>query len=161
MSKKEISRRLFLKGTAAAGVSVAAASMLAGCGPTPAPSTTVAPTEPASTAAPTVAPTVAPTTAPTTAPTEPAPTQPVEPEFVWETGVTDAQSVTGDPNRTWTLWDPNDPDKNLIREGRGDTGENGAVSCRTAATLLTLLRQSLSRFPSATLSTPVSAVAVS
>ena len=128
MSKKEISRRLFLKGTAAAGVSVAAASMLAGCGPTPAPSTTVAPTEPASTAAPTVAPTVAPTTAPTTAPTEPAPTQPVEPEFVWETGVTDAQSVTGDPNRTWTLWDPNDPDKNLIREGRGDIGENGAVS---------------------------------
>jgi len=124
MSKKEISRRLFLKGTAAAGATVAAASLLAGCGTEPTPST-VAPTQPASTAAPTTAPTVPQTTA---APTEPATTQAPEPEFVWETGVTDAQSVTGDPNRTWTLWDPKDPDKNLIREGRGDIGENGAVS---------------------------------
>ena len=105
MSKKEISRRLFLKGTAAAGATVAAASLLAGCGTEPTPST-VAPTQPASTAAPTTAPTVPQTTA---APTEPATTQAPEPEFVWETGVTDAQSVTGDPNRTWTLCIPMTP----------------------------------------------------
>ena len=134
MSKKEISRRLFLKGTAAAGASVAAASLLAACGTEPAPTT--APTQ-APTAAPTQAPTAAPTKAPetTAAPapteppvTEPPVTEPPVPEFVWETGVTNAEAVTGDPNRTWTLWDPADETKTLLREGRGDIGENGAVS---------------------------------
>ena len=126
MSKKEISRRLFLKGTAAAGASVAAASLLAGCGGNTNP-TTVAPTTaaPAPTTPPTTA-APAPTTPPTTA--APAPTTPPEPEFVWETGVTNGESVTGDPNRTWTLWDPADPDKNLTRDGRGEIGDNGAVS---------------------------------
>ena len=136
MSKKEISRRLFLKGTAAAGASVAAASLLAACGTDPATTTAVPVT---TTLAPTAAP--APSTkAPETTPaatepaatepvvTEPAATEPPAPEFEWETGVTNAESVTGDPNRTWTLWDPADETKTLIREGRGDIGENGAVS---------------------------------
>lgn len=103
MSKKEISRRTFLKGTAAAGLSVAAASLFSACGTASVSSSTAAASSAAASSS----------TADAAAAT-PAPA-------ATDRGVT----TIGD----WKLWD--EATGELNREGRDAIGENAVVSAGT------------------------------
>ncbi|MCD8009618.1 MAG: gamma-glutamyltransferase [Lachnospiraceae bacterium] len=107
MSKKEISRRSFLKGSAAAGLSVAAAGLLTACGSSDSGSTTAA-AETTAAAAETSA-------------------------AVEETSAAAAESTATEKGVThiddWYLWDEETGELNL--EGRDATGTTAVVSAGT------------------------------
>lgn len=108
MSKKEISRRTFLKGTAAAGVTLAASGVLAACGGDASSSTPASSSNKVSSSVAGVSSSVSKSNGGST----------VDPYA----------NVAGDGNG-WYLWDPTD--NSINREGRGATGEKGIVAAGT------------------------------